>query len=54
MMRQQILRRDQSMYFLDPDRLAELADVTYRDCMARNFGQKAVSFVQAALSDYVN
>jgi hypothetical protein len=37
------------MYFLDPDRLAAQTGTSYRDCMARRFGAKAVAFVQRAL-----
>jgi hypothetical protein len=44
-----ILSLQGSMYFLDPDRLAAQTGTSYRDCMARRFGAKAVAFVQRAL-----
>ncbi len=45
-----ILTRQQPMYFLDPQRLSELTGTSYADCMARRFGEKAVSFVREAMS----
>ena len=49
MVRRRILTREQSMYFLDAGRLAELTGVTYVDCMAGRFPPEAVTFVRRAI-----
>ena len=49
MVRERILSREHPRYFLDPARLAEIAGVTYADCMSRRFGDKAIEFVRRAL-----
>ena len=51
MIKTEVLDRDESWYFLDPNRLADLTGTTYQDCMARNFGDTAVSFVLKALEE---
>ena len=51
MVKERVLSRDGSRYFLDVHRLAELADTTYADCMASRFGAKATAFVRRALED---
>ncbi len=47
--REDIVSLENSKYFLDPARLAEVTGTTYADCAARRFEQKAVDFIQAAL-----
>ena len=49
MIDEKILSTEQAMYFLDSDRLAEIAGANYSDCVARRFGAKAIEFVQRAL-----
>ena len=46
---ERILSLQGSMYFLDPDRLAAEAGTNYRDCLARRFGAKTITFVRRAL-----
>ncbi len=51
MLSEGIVSRIQSRYHLDAERLAELTETTYADCMAYSFGPKAVTFVQRALEN---
>ena len=44
-----ILKLEGSMYYLDPDKLADQAGTNYRDCMARRFSSETIAFVQRAL-----
>jgi hypothetical protein len=44
-----ILTLSGSMYYLDPDRLGKITGATYVDCMSRNFGDGAISFVRRVL-----
>ena len=46
---EEILRLDNSMYFLDPDRLAATTGASYHDCVQRRFGSAAMEFVRRAL-----
>ena len=45
-----ILLRENWGYVLDTDMLAQLIGVTYGDCMAYRFGDKAIAFANRALS----
>ena len=49
MVKEGILSLEHPRYFLDQDKLAEVIGVNYHDCMAWNFGQQAVEFIQRAL-----
>lgn len=49
MIESKVLSLSGSMYFLDPKRLGAEAGVSYADCMARRFGDKAIKFVERAL-----
>ena len=49
MVKEGILSLEHPMYFLDPTRLAQIAGVTYDDCMSWRFGDTAVTFAQRAL-----
>ena len=49
MLAEGILELRESMYFLDPDRLAETTGLSYLDCMECRFGERAVEFVQRAV-----
>ena len=44
-----IITRDQARYYLHTGPLGELTGTTYGDCMAYQFGTKAIDFVQKAL-----
>lgn len=44
-----IVQRDGGRYFLDTDVLGQLTETTYADCMAFQFGSKAVDFVREAV-----
>ena len=49
LLKEQIVQSSGWLYVLDTDRLAEVIGVTYGDCMAYRFGDKAVAFVKRAL-----
>ncbi len=51
MVSQGILSLDGTMYFLDPNALSDKVGISYKDCMARDFSDKAVDFVREALND---
>jgi len=50
MLRAGVLSLDGSMYTLYPEKLAEKAGVSYVMCMRREYPEKAIHFVQGALS----
>ena len=50
MLSKRILRRDSIRYYLDADVLGELTETSYADCMAFQFGAKAVDFVREAVA----
>ena len=49
MLKEEIVTKENAMYYLDPQRLAACTDVHYADCMARRFSAKAIEFVKRAL-----
>ena len=49
MVAKEILELNNSMYFLDSNRLADLTGLTYMDCMNWRFGRQAMEFVRMAL-----
>ena len=49
MLAEKIVSVNDSMYFLDADRLAAQTALSYLDCMEFRFGPKAVEFVQRAI-----
>ena len=49
LIREAIVSQGHPRYNLDPGRLADVTGATYADCAARNFGQKTIDFMQAAL-----
>ena len=49
MVEARILHREQSWYYLDTDRLAELTQMNYADCMEHRFSEAATAFVSHAL-----
>lgn len=48
LIREQILRLDGKMYFLDPVKLGARAGTTYRECMKSQFNKNVVEFVRQA------
>ena len=51
MLNEGIVSRDQSRYYLFSDRLAELTQTNYADCMAYRFTSEAIAFVRRALEN---
>lgn len=49
MVAEKILILERPMYFLDAERLYDVAGTSYGDCVARRFGEKAMSFVRRAI-----
>lgn len=49
MVKEGILNRSHTRYFLNIDRLSELTGATYVDCAMRRFSNEAIAFVQKAL-----
>ena len=44
-----IVYQYQGWYFLNTDRLGEVTETNYGDCMTFQFGPKAIEFVRKAL-----
>ena len=51
MLSEMILYRSHSLYYLSTDRLAQLTQMNYADCMAFQFKPEAIDFVKRALSE---
>ena len=49
MLNASIVTRDQARYYLNTGKLGELTETTYEDCMASQFGPRAIDFVRKAL-----
>ena len=54
MLQEGIVTRDQARYYLHTDRLSELTEMTYVDCVEHNFSASAIELVQRALECEAN
>lgn len=44
-----IITSDETMYYLDPDKLGHIAGTKYADCISKKFDEKTIEFVAQAL-----